>query len=1093
MSDMSLPDGRAVNACFQAVPERDERLTTALSFLDHIGLGLLKVGIDGRILSMNTAAADVLRLPPPADSNAGTDNFWGQCFKDIQDAAVLHSSLLRNGYLPASPAKLVDRSGSSFNVSLMATRSLDHPESLYDLVLAPEDQDCDDTKSDACPFRLSPDGALIEASRSFANLLGYKTADACHADLRAGPLGKFWCQSDDVDRTVRGHDEVVGVETQLWKNGREARARVLINSKAIYDAAGEIIHFDCRATNIDIDRRVSVELQRKRLMVDQTGEALFLTTPEAQILDCNLAAAKLFGVERSDIIGRYISDFFAQDPEEAAAVREKTLAMVWGSPDQDYFRVERLMRAANQTTMPIEATLTRFFSPTGEPEGLVSSFRDISAWKAAQAELEEHRTNLEALVDEKTRELSAATEEAHTANRLKSEFLASMSHEIRTPLNGIIGNAELILDGNLDQREQGYSTTILSSAEALLDLINNIVDLSKVESGRFELETRVFDFSQMVDDVAQLLAPKAREKSIDLLVRYAPGTPRSVTGDAGRFRQILINLVGNAIKFTDQGHVMISVERKGHGASDDLIDFEIAVEDTGIGIPADKQVLIFDRFAQADGSTTREYGGTGLGLPISKELVKLMGGNLQIKSEPGQGATFWFNVSLPRAENACADSLDLLNGARTLSICGSDAEQSNLSEQLTEIGAASGLIRNIDEAFDRINDAHLGGSGFNFVLLDQSAIEQGWPEVRERLKGDARIADPVTVLLCTDSVDDEEEQLKSLGVDSWLQKPIRMSQLLDTMADLLKARTEGRAMGRTRQIASGTSTAQYQAESAISGLRVLLVEDNRVNRELAKEHLSKLHCSVVTAEHGKESIALAMENTVDIILMDCQMPVMDGFDATKALKGMMANGEIAPTPIVALTANAMDGDRERCLKAGMDDYATKPIRKAMLIDLLTRWCVDCEGEDEGLSMTDQGVGKTEVGAASGPDDDVPVGGQPMPIEIAGTEMTIDLEVINDTRDVLGDQFATVIGFYLEDAAKYVHDVETGAACGDAQCVVAGAHPLKSSSRELGVMELSSAAKQIEEAARSGDMAGIDPLIRSLRPALERARQQFELL
>ncbi|MDH3659937.1 MAG: ATP-binding protein [Alphaproteobacteria bacterium] len=655
----------------------------------------------------------------------------------------------------------------------------------------------------------------------------------------------------------------------------------------------------------------------------------------------------------------------------------------------------RMLRLA-RGDLDIDIVNQRRRDEIGDMAGALQVFKEHAfERKKIEQDLAEHRDDLEQLVLARTEqieqqkvEIEKALEEAQSATRLKSEFLASMSHEIRTPMNGIIGMTELMLECELDDQLEGYASTVLSSSEALLGLINDVLDFSKIEAGKLELEAAPLDLLTLVKDVADLLGPGACEKAIDLKVHHEPGTPRFLIGDSTRIRQVLINLVGNALKFTDAGQVVISAaldRSSAHGADGPWLT--IAVEDTGIGIAPDKQTLIFDRFTQADGSTTRKYGGTGLGLAISAELVGLMGAKLQVESEVGKGSRFYFTIAMAEAPA----------------------------------------------------QAPAGG-----VSLD----------------------------------------------DACSTRPPGKSHLPERPVSERPAKPEGRPADQRRPAADDGSARPPPAEGMFSGLRVLLVEDNRINRQLAQKLLSNLACEVKTAEDGQEAVARVGEGAFDIILMDCQMPVMDGFEATRVIKAKIANNEIAETPIVALTANAMKGDRERCLEAGMDDYFTKPVRKKDLIDILTYWCLARENQTAGY-----GASTTEVDA-----NDVLQGVPALAPMTAGSPPTpsavIDQSCLDEMRELMGDQFKAMLGIYLEDAVNYLDQIDAGLDTKDAKTIATAAHPLKSSSQEMGIVELSGIAKKIEENARLADkgehnLAGIGPLVGQLHSSFDKARSELE--
>ncbi|MDH3661992.1 MAG: response regulator, partial [Alphaproteobacteria bacterium] len=658
---------------------------------------------------------------------------------------------------------------------------------------------------------------------------------------------------------------------------------------------------------------------------------------------------------------------------------------------------------------------------------------------------------------------------------------------------GIIGTTELLLESHLNNQQRAQATTAMTSAEALLHLINDILDFSKIESGKLELEACPFDLMSLAEDVAELLAPKARHKMLDLLMRYASGTPRFVVGDSARLRQILLNLVGNAIKFTETGHVQITVEAAAAGEGGRVLKF--SVTDTGIGIAKDKQALIFERFAQADGSMSRRYGGTGLGLSICKELISLMGGSLQVESAVGHGSTFWFAIPLAQAPSAAvtnASDATILEDLKLLIVDDTEASRSLLSEQLEGAGRSCAAVDGGRQALEVMSQARAEGKPFDIVILDHMMPGMDGIELAGYIRQDPNYQDTVLVLLSSSAAFEATPAIHDKGIGAFMIKPTRKSQLLDTLASLQQAKADGHAVDQLRQVAHGSSAPERRAEESLSGLHVLLVEDNRINRELAKQVLTNLSCEVTTAEHGQEAVALATEASFDVILMDCQMPVMDGFEASRLIKAMIADGEIAYVPIVALTANAMKGDRERCLEAGMDDYSTKPVRKKDLIDILTRWCVVRE------NLAAQQAAQVLPAPVEPPPAVESVAAPDASAAAAPEIPTIDQASLDDMRDVMGDQFKVILEYYLDDAANYLKEIRGGWQASDGKAIAAAAHPLKSSSRELGVFELSDIAKCIEENARQADgddskIPSIGPLVDQLDACFDKARSELQAI
>jgi PAS domain S-box-containing protein len=659
-------------------------------------------------------------------------------------------------------------------------------------------------------------------------------------------------------------------------------------------------------------------LQRERMMlrtlIDNLPDFIYVKDAECRFLLANAAVAGHMGTVPSQLLGKSDFDFFP--PELANAYCEDERAVMRSA--KPLINREEAGLDAKGNRITILTTKVPLLDEQGRAMGILGIGRDITA----RVKVEE--------------EARAARQAAEAANRAKSEVLANMSHEIRTPLNGVLGMTELLLDSMLDREQREFAQTIRDSGRALLTVINDILDFSKIEAGKLELESVDMDVRTIVESAARLLALQAHAKGLELTSSLDPALPASLRGDPHRLRQILLNLGGNAIKFTQTGEV--SLEITCASARENAVPVRFEVRDSGIGIPKERVQALFQPFSQVDSSTTRRFGGTGLGLSIVRQLVGLMQGECGVESEEGRGSRFWFTVPFERGSQPAAQSQRLvpskLAGRRVLAVDDNATNRRVLTAQLKQFGMDAMLACSAPEALSLMREASEQGRPFEIALVDHDMPGCDGAEFGRQVNADADLSCTRLVLLTSSGQHGDGSKFAELGFAGYLLKPVAQADLLDTLGVVLGASADE---WHSRSLPIVTSEGlQNRRASAAAGKRVLLAEDNVVNQRVVQHMLERMGYQVDVVGDGREAVAAWSSAAYDAILMDCQMPELDGYGATREIRSRERSG--VRVPIIALTAHALKGADEECYRAGMDHYLTKPVDRDQLRTCLERQC-----------------------------------------------------------------------------------------------------------------------------------------------------------
>ena len=921
-------------------------------------------------------------------------------------------------------------------------------------------------------FMKDRDSKYLSVNESFARDLGVGPADiAGKTDYSFFPkdlADKYRADDFKIMETAQTEE----FEEKYLLEGRETWVHTI--KTPVRDENGKIIALLGVFWDITERRRAEQEILRQKqyfeTLVSNSPVAIVVLDNDAKITSCNPSFEKLFGYNSREVLGVNI-DTLITDPEsydEALQYTQQAMTSLLHNVGK--------RRRRDGSLVDVEI----FGAPVtvgGENVGALAIYHDIS-------------------------ELVNTRQEAEQSNRAKSEFLANMSHEIRTPMNGVIGMLELALDTSMTSEQREYLSISLQSAEALLGLINEILDFSKIEARGVELEKIDFDLRNTVEEMASTLAMRAQDKGLELACLINPDLKVKLHGDPARLRQILINLVGNAVKFTHQGEIVVRAEPTAE--TETHITIRFAVQDTGIGIPQERQKAIFERFTQADGSTTRKYGGTGLGLTICKRLVEAMGGQIWIESTVGVGSTFLFTITFEKQAGEAQAVAPLvfepveLKDLRLLGVDDSATNRTILTRMAESFGCRIETVGSGAKALEMLQNAFRTGDPFRVILLDMQMPGMDGEQTVRAIKSDPVVREVKIIILTSIGQRGDAARLEALGVAGYLLKPLKQQMLREALIAVLGRKEEGRPILITRHVLS---------EQKRQGLRLLIAEDNPINQRLAVILLQKAGFSVDTVENGAQAVEQVQKKHFNAVLMDVQMPEMDGFEATVRIRQL--EGRVGHIPIIAMTADALKGDRERCLDVGMDDYVSKPLDPPTLMKIIDQWTqpglentvrAEAATNSEVQDYTDRLVTSPFVeadlateGGLFGEETQQVVSSLPSPVQDV-KQIVLETELPVDIRSAMvrfeGDRsfFLEMVQEFTEHLADRMFEMKAALEVGDANRLSHHAHNLKGVAANFSAEPLVRLAKELETSGKQEDLADAPALLSAIQAESERVCQ-----